>query len=244
MSDEDVVRGEETDKALKDAEAKKQTNEEDEEFMAGVDKAKENMKKEIEARAALEGGLRIDHEDSHRQQLDDAFKEIQEDMKKRFSSRLNTEEQNSHLAMIMQGNRIAETFEIVDGQMTVKFQNLMDSEESFIRNISMVNGPEIRTGRAVVPMYNEDLRKEMFLAFSLLAINDDPYKALTLDDMYESAEGEDKATMQEKISEVRKRAYDLRKRLPAFITPTIFSALGIWVEYLTDLTSPKRVGNF
>lgn len=238
MSEKDFVRGEETDAAIKKAEDQKAANEADENFQAGIEEARAQMK------AVLDGGLSVVKKDVATQQLDEAFLEIQKDMKKRFHGRLNSEEQNEHLALIMQGNRIHETFEIVPGHLTVKFQSLMDSEESFIRQIAMVNGSDIRTGKAVVPMFNEEWRKEMFLTFALVAVNDDPYKPISIDDMYKAEEDGKEISARKKVDELRLRSHEIRKRLPAFVSPTVYMALGIWVEYLKDLTSPKRVGNF
>lgn len=240
MGQEDAARKEVTQATIDEAEKKIKLVEEDEENRKAVDAAKEQM------RAAIDGGL---HLDSKRISVESAFDAIQREMKDKFSTRLNTKEENEQLAILMQGERIYETFEIAPKGFSIKLQSLDSDENAFVGQVSLLNGLALRNGTEDVARYDGNLRTELFMAFTTVAINEYIFKPIDIDDLYEAVkkeEGEEAkiATIGDKVMELNKRLRRIRQKLPFGVYPTAITALGAWTEYQQDLVSPKRIGNF
>lgn len=243
MAKEDAVRKEETKAITDSAEERVKQNEDDEGNRIAVDAAREQMK------AVLNGGLQLSQEKGQ-SDLREAFNEIQREMKKKFSTRLNTKEQNDDLATLMQGKRIHETFEIVpENKLTIKFQSINTDESSFIDQVSLLNAVALRNGAEDIPKYDNSLRTELTLALIAEAINADVYNHIGIADLYEAVEVKDEeedkvATIGDKITELRKRGGSLKQRLALGTYPTVITAMSAWLEYQRDLVSPMRIGNF
>jgi hypothetical protein len=243
MAKEDAVRKEETKAITDSAEERVKQNEADEENRKAVDAAREQM------RAVLDGGLQLNQEKGQ-SDLRDAFDKIQKEMKEKFSTRLNTKGQNDDLAILMQGKRIHETFEIVpENKLTIKFHSINTDESSFIDQVSLLNALALRNGTENIPQYDNNLRTELTLAFIVEAINTDVYSHIGIEDLYETVESQDEkeakvATIGDKITELRKRRGVLRQRLALGTYPTVITAMAAWLEYQRDLVSPMRIGNF
>lgn len=240
MAKEDAVRKEETQETLDGAEERVKSTEEDEENREMVDAAKEQM------RAAIDGGL---HLDTKRISVESAFDEIQREMKDKFSTRLNTKEENEQLAILMQGKRIHETFEIAPNGFSIKLQSLNSDENAFVGQVSLLNGLALRNGTEDVARYDGNLRTELFMAFTTVAINESIFKPINITDLYETVEKEEDeevkiTTIGDKVRELHKRLGEIRQRLPFGTYPTAITAMGAWTEYQQDLVSPKRIGNF
>ena len=245
--EKDAVQKKETEAIVEDAEKRAKKNEEDEENRRAVDAARAEMK------AVLDGGLRLTQSDGQ-SDLRDAFNEIQKEMKEKFSTRLNTQEQNDHLATLMQGKRIREIFEIVpsdkpESQLVVKFQNINTDESAFVDQVSLLNTIALRNGTEDMPRYDNELRTELSLAFMLVGINSAPYPPISIDELYETIEkkGEEEAkvtTVGDKVMELHRRLGKIRGFLPLGTYPTVITAMSAWLEYQRNLTSPMRIGNF
>jgi len=243
----DAVQKKETEAIVEDAEERAKKSEEDEKNRKAVDAARAEMK------AVLSGGLQLTQEDGQ-SDLKDAFNKIQREMKEKFSTRLNTKEQNDHLATLMQGKRIREIFEIIPSedpksQLVVKFQNINTDESAFVDQVSLLNTVALRNGTEDTPRYDNKLRTELSLSFMLVGINSTPYSPITIDDLYEdmAKEGEEEAkitTVGDKVMELHRRLGKIRGFLPLGTYPTVITAMSAWLEYQRDLTSPMRIGNF
>lgn len=243
MAKEDVVRKEETKAITDSAEERVKQNEADEENRKAVDAAREQM------RAVLGGGLQLNQEKGQ-SDLRDAFDKIQKEMKEKFSTRLNTKGQNDNLAILMQGKRIHETFEIVpENKLTIKFHSINTDESSFIDQVSLLNTLALRNGTEDIPRYDNNLRTELSMAFITVSINTVPYISIGIKDLYEAIEkdGEEKpkvTSVGDKINELHVRLGKIRGFLPLGTYPTVITAMAAWLEYQRDLVSPMRIGNF
>lgn len=240
MGQEDAVRKEETQVTLDEAEERVKQNEEDEENREAVDAAREQM------RAAIDGGL---HLDTKRISVESAFDEIQREMKEKFSTRLNTREENEQLAVLMQGKRIYETFEIAPHAFSIKFQNVNSDEHAFVSQVCLLNGPALRTGVETIPKYDINMRTELLMSFSAVAINAFSFTPVDIRDLYEETKNENDEEVKitsigDKIRELHRRLGDIRQKLPFGVYSTAITAMGAWTEYQQDLVSPKRIGNF
>lgn len=240
MGKEDAARKEVTQATLDEAEKRVNTAEEDEKNHEMVDAAREQMK------AAIDGGL---HLDPKRISVESAFDEIQREMKEKFSTRLNTKEENEQLAILMQDKRIYETFEIAPEGFSIKFQSVNSDEHAFVSQVCLLNGPALRTGVETVPQYDINMRTELLMSFSVIAINTFPFTPVDIKDLYTETKNEEDGeiivtSIGDKIRELHKRLGDIRQKLPFGTYSTAITAMGAWTEYQQDLVSPKRIGNF
>ena len=243
MAEKDAVRKEETKAIVDGAEERIKKNEADEENRKAVDDAKAQI------RAVLDGGLLLDQEKGQ-SDLKEAFDNIQRQMKERYSTRLNTNEQNDQIATLMQDKRLHETFEIVPkNKLTIKLQSINSDESSFIDQVSLFNALALRNGTEDIPKYDNTLRTELSLSFMTVAINTNPYTPITIKDLYVAMEkeGEEKAkvtSIGDKVMELHRRLGAIRGLLPLGTYPTVITAMAVWLEYQRDLVSPMRIGNF
>ena len=254
MGTEDAIRSAETQAALDRAQEQIAANEADEANRRAVEAAKRQMK------SVLQGeGLRLADE---KMTLDDAFAQIQQQMKERFSQRLNTKEQNEHLAALQQGNRIYETFELIPGEtdedgnpvpngrppFTIRFQSINTDENAFINNVALLNGQAIRNGTETIPRYDETMRLERLLVFSTVAVGSKTFDPISIEDIYDVEDESDAndrfSKLNAKLVEINSRLGEIRRSLIFGTYSTAISALGIWIEYQQELASPMRIANF
>jgi len=263
MAQVDAVRSDETKNALEQAAEQIKANEESKANREAVDAARAQMG------AVLNGGLQLDQDkleddddaEPKVEPMEAAFRRIQEEMKRRFSSRLNTDGQNDNIATLQQGKRIFETFELISGEededgmlkkdgrppFTIRFQSVNSDEESFISQVALRNGPALRSGTEIKPIYDETWRMEMMLVFSTVALGGKPIIPVGIEDMYSqpgSRSEENTTSVAEKVREVNNRLGEIRRQIPMGIYSIAITALGVWVKYQRDLVSPMRIANF
>ena len=238
---EDILRSKETQTMVEKNKEEAKLAELDEIEKKKIDAARE------EIRAVLDGKIKIEREEV--QSLSDAFAEVQRGMKERFSSRLNTKEENEQLAILMQGKKIYETFEIAPNGFSIRFQSLTSDENTFAGQISLQNGAALRSGKETTPIHDESFRIELLLAFSTAAINDNTLTSINLSDFYEDTVDEDgvkkgPSRVSDKLKELQGRVGKIKQLLPMGVYSTVITALGVWLEFQQNLVSPEKIGNF
>ena len=238
---EDILRSKETQTIVERNKEEAKLAELSEIEKKKIDAAREQM------RAVLDGNIKLQGEQA--QSLPDAFAEVQRGMKERFSSRLNTKEENEQLAILMQGKKIYETFEIAPNGFSIRFQSLTSDENTFAGQISLQNGAALRSGKETTPIHDESFRIELLLAFSTAAINDNTLTSINLSDFYEDTVDEDgvkkgPSRVSDKLKELQGRVGKIKQLLPMGVYSTVITALGVWLEFQQNLVSPEKIGNF
>ena len=238
---EDILRSKETQTIVERNKEEAKLAELSEIEKKKIDAAREQM------RAVLDGNIKLQGEQA--QSLPDAFAEVQRGMKERFSSRLNTKEENEQIAILMQGKKIHETFEIAPNGFSIRFQSLTSDQNTFAGQISLQNGAALRSGKETTPIHDESFRIELLLAFSTIAINDNAFAPIGLSDFYKDTVDEDGVTkgplrVSDKLKELQGRVGEIKQLLPMGIYSTVITALGAWLEFQQNLVSPEKIGNF
>ena len=205
-----------------------------------VAEVKEDMRKHLDARK-LEPGVSTE--------LKEEFDKIQKKLKQRFSDRLNTVEEDTLIKSLVADERITEKFELSQKGFWITFQNINTEESSFIAAATLKNDREIEENPDALPRYIDDLKQDMLLAFSTVAINKESFEPLELaaahDSIKECENRSDRMKVMNKFMDVvNDRANHIKRKLPYGLYSIALSALNVWLDYQKNLVSLEKLENF
>lgn len=208
-----------------------------EEQKIAVDKAKSEIKKHLEGKS---GG----HNPTD---LETEFRKIQEALLKRFGERLNTVDEDAHIAKLVRGERFTERFELGRDKFFVTFRNITTEENTFAASMSLRNHREIIEDENAMPKYDRDWRFDMLLAFSIVELVEQKFTPPDLAEINSFEEDDDKSRA-EKLNEFLRKLNAhinlIKRTVPYGLDQPLRAALQAWLTYQKKLVSPEKLANF
>lgn len=241
FTEEELARAAENEEAVKDLDKDREkaikVSKEDKQT---IDKTRAEMLEHIEQKGP--GTLDI-------KTINQGFLDYEKKLFEHFRDRINTDEDNNNLAILADGERIQETFDVArDGVIRITLQSLNSEENGYASSVTTVNAQTAKIP-GIAHQYDEEWRLDILLALSLAEYNDFTYDPIDVvefrGNMRKCKDKLERSEVAQKfLDNINERIGEIKHRIPYGLEAIVFAALKSWLKYQRDLIRPEKLVNF